>query len=111
LIAQMSPPSLRTRKPSSRAAAPDAVVDTTAQCAMTLLGGCSPDGASEATPKSTTTATRFLPGSEATPEQTAAKDGAVRGGVLLLDAPVDTAKRQPSTAPSAGRVDPAPTGE
>lgn len=89
---------------SASASAPVASVRTCAQPTLiTLSGGVSPGGASAGPPKSTTTATRFVPSFFSTPPQIPAKSGATDGRDVSL-VPWLSAKRKPIASPSAGRA-------
>ncbi|MGX1120926.1 hypothetical protein RKD37_006289 [Streptomyces ambofaciens] len=70
---------------------------------MRGAGGVSPDGASDAVPKSRTSATRLLPSLAGVFAQIDAKSAVPRGWAASPESSL-TAKRKPCTSPSEGRT-------
>src|SRR5450759_2109077 len=97
----------RVAPPATRMSAPVAFWGTVTQVAFGA-GGVAPSTLSAGRPKSITRPTRLLPAVIALPAHSAAKVGVARG--LRMELSSATAKRQPSTAPSAGMACAAPVG-
>ena len=107
-MAQISPRSVRTCAAARRTSYPVASADTSTHVAH-APGGDSPEGASPDSPGSTTRATRLESESDAGPVQMSANADGVRGGSSPSTPLV--ANRHPSTSPSLGMREPAPTAE